>query len=363
LFNLPASTLVLLFCLFEKLTAVASPLATASTTKSYLIKLVSSILSFTDKSINSDHDPEPEAPVAPPIATIIDDTPDSPPDSPHVVDPRPKVIRELRKLTGFFNPDADTLIMRDRATSNDTSTGKNSDKSDTSGVNNDTTSPSSVVVEDNDRNGNDINDGCAYMMIGRLLLNDIALSTGLMEGTNKVSPTSYKDIYDAPINFHEAYFHDDKWQQSQWQVAIKNDLAKMEQYKVWEVVPRTKIPPNRRCVKHKWIFDIKRNGIFRARLVARGCSQVPGLDFTEAYSPVINDDVFRIMIILQMTWKSKSNIIDVETAFLHGDLDKEIFMDYPQGFENKATDCLLLKKSLYGLVKSARQFLRNLLRC
>jgi hypothetical protein len=61
-----------------------------------------------------------------------------------------------------------------------------------------------------------------------------------------------------------------------------------------------------------------------------------------------------------MTWKLKSKIIDVETAFLHGDLDEEIFMDCPQGFEHKETDCLLLKKSLYGLVQSARQFFKKL---
>jgi Reverse transcriptase (RNA-dependent DNA polymerase) len=61
----------------------------------------------------------------------------------------------------------------------------------------------------------------------------------------------------------------------------------MKQYEVWNVVPRTSIPPNRRCVKHKWVFDIKRNGTFRARLVACGYTQIPGIDFMEAYSPVI----------------------------------------------------------------------------
>jgi hypothetical protein len=85
--------------------------------------------------------------------------------------------------------------MSDNATSDDTSTGdKSGVKSDT----NDTSTPS-VVVENNENNDNtdkdigndnDINDDCAYMMIDRRLLNDIALSNGLMEGTNKVSPAS-----------------------------------------------------------------------------------------------------------------------------------------------------------------------------
>jgi hypothetical protein len=95
-------------------------------------------------------------------------------------------------------------------------------------------------------------------------------------------------------------------------------------------VPRASMPVNRRCVKHKWVFDIKRNGTFRARLVACGYTQVPGIDFTEAYSPVINDVCFRIMIIFQMVWNLKAKIIDVETAFLHGDFEEEIFMDCPK---------------------------------
>ena len=106
----------------------------------------------------------------------------------------------------------------------------------------------------------------------------------------------------------------------------------MKECKVWETVPRSSIPSNCRCVKHKWVFDIKRNGTFRARLVACGYTQVPGIDFTEAYSPVVNDVVFRIMIVLQMVWKLHAKIIDVETAFLHGELEEEIWMEIPDGY-------------------------------
>jgi Reverse transcriptase (RNA-dependent DNA polymerase) len=56
------------------------------------------------------------------------------------------------------------------------------------------------------------------------------------------------------------------------------------------------------------------------------------------------------MIIIQMVWRLSAKIIDVETAFLHGELEEEIFMDCPQGFYHKPGDCLLLKNSLYELV-------------
>ena len=61
-----------------------------------------------------------------------------------------------------------------------------------------------------------------------------------------------------------------------------------------------------------------------------------------------------------MVWKLRSKIVDVETAFLNGDLDQEIYMDCPKGLDHNPDDCLVLKKALYGLVQSARQFFKKL---
>jgi hypothetical protein len=59
--------------------------------------------------------------------------------------------------------------------------------------------------------------------------------------------------------------------------------------------------PGRKPIKHKWVFDIKRTGVFRARLVACGCSQIPVVDFSDYYGLVVNDVVFRIVIRIQLT--------------------------------------------------------------
>jgi hypothetical protein len=98
---------------------------------------------------------------------------------------------------------------------------------------------------------------------------------------------------------------------------------------------RSQMPPGQRCVKHKWVFDIKRDGTFKARLVACGYSQIPGVDFTDVYSPVIHDATFRIMLVAELKWKLKSKIVDVESAFLNGDLEEEIYMDCPDGMEHE----------------------------
>ena len=114
-------------------------------------------------------------------------------------------------------------------------------------------------------------------------------------------------------------------------------------------------------MKCKWVFKIKRNGIFHARLVACGYSQIPGVDFTENYSPVINDITFRVLLVISMLNRHYKNVlVDVETAFLHGDLEEEIFMECPEGMKAGRDECLRLNKTIYGLVQSARQFFKKL---
>ena len=63
-----------------------------------------------------------------------------------------------------------------------------------------------------------------------------------------------------------------------------------------------------------------------ARLLACRYSQVLGMDFTESYAPVINDVCLRMLIVIMMVMKLTSKIIDVETAFLFGDLEEEVYM-------------------------------------
>jgi Reverse transcriptase (RNA-dependent DNA polymerase) len=90
--------------------------------------------------------------------------------------------------------------------------------------------------------------------------------------------------------------------------------------------------------------------------VACGYSQKPGVDFQESYSLVINDVVFRILIVLQMIWGLTAALLDVEVAFLNGELDEKIYMECPEGIVRQEDDMVLLLKSMYGLVQVARQF-------
>jgi Reverse transcriptase (RNA-dependent DNA polymerase) len=129
---------------------------------------------------------------------------------------------------------------------------------------------------------------------------------------------------------------------------------------VWQKIKKALVPKGHQCVKHKWVFDIKRNGVFRAQSVACGYSQVIGVDFTEVFSAVVHDVSFCLMIIMRMIFKRKAMIMHVEVAFLNGDLDEEIYMECPKGLEHEEEECLILLKALYGLVQAARQFFLKL---
>ena len=167
-----------------------------------------------------------------------------------------------------------------------------------------------------------------------------------------------------PNTFNDAWNHPELTKKTKWRDAINKEFRDMKSRNVWTVIKRSEIPPERRCVKHKWIFKIKRNGVYRARLVACGCSQVPGIDHDEFFAPVVNEMTFRILIICIILFKLSAKIADVETAFLYGDLEGiELYMDCPQGLNTQPDKCLKLNKTIYGLVQSAHQFFKKLIKC
>ena len=131
---------------------------------------------------------------------------------------------------------------------------------------------------------------------------------------------------------------------------------------MWTKIKKKNIPKERRLIGSKWVMKVKKNGIYRARLVALGYSQIPGVDFSENFAPVINDVTLRIILVMWIVKKWHAEIIDVETAFLYGDLEEEIYLKIPDGLQeikgnaDKNEDCLLLNHALYGLVQAARSW-------
>ena len=111
------------------------------------------------------------------------------------------------------------------------------------------------------------------------------------------------------------------------------EFRDMKRKKVWFIVKKNQVPTGRRLIGCKWVFKLKKNGVYRARLVALGYSQIPGVDFTDHSSPVVNDISFRILLILWLLYDLDTEMVDIETAFLYGDLEQEIYMKRPEGLE------------------------------
>ena len=90
--------------------------------------------------------------------------------------------------------------------------------------------------------------------------------------------------------------------------------------------------------------------------MACGYSQIPGVNFSENYSPVVHDVTFQILILILIVFGLKAKIVDVETAFLYGSLEEEIFMECPPGMTDaKDNDILALNQCICGLVQAATQ--------
>ena len=96
---------------------------------------------------------------------------------------------------------------------------------------------------------------------------------------------------------------------------------------------------------------------YKARLVVRGLNQKKGIDFEEIFSPVVKMSSIRVALGLAACLNLEVEQLDVKTEFLHGDLEKENYMQQLKGFEVKRKENLVckLKKSLYGLKQAPRQ--------
>ena len=90
-------------------------------------------------------------------------------------------------------------------------------------------------------------------------------------------------------------------------------------------------------------------------MVACGYSQISGVDFTENYLPVIHDISAKMLTIIIIIDGLQGKLVDMETAFLYGDLKEEVCMSCPEGMVDvKKVDALLLESTIYGLLQSAR---------
>jgi hypothetical protein len=95
---------------------------------------------------------------------------------------------------------------------------------------------------------------------------------------------------------------------------------------------------------------------YKARLVARGYGQTYDIDYDETFAHVAKMNTVRILVSCAANFGSSLHQLDVKNAFLHGDLQEEVYMEIPPGFSTSETAGKVCrwKKALYGLKQSPR---------
>ena len=149
----------------------------------------------------------------------------------------------------------------------------------------------------------------------------------------------------------------------EWVDAMQDEMKSLHENNTFELV---KLPKGKRALKNRWVYRVKQEEHtsqprYKARLVIKGFSQKKGIDFDEIFSPVVKMSSIRVVLGLAASLDLEVEQMDVKTAFLHGDLDKEIYMEQPEGFKVKEKeDCVCkLNKSLYGLKQAPRQWYKK----
>jgi hypothetical protein len=155
----------------------------------------------------------------------------------------------------------------------------------------------------------------------------------------------------------EPYRVEDAHRDPDWVVAMQEELNNFTRSEVWHLVPRL----NQNVVGTKWVFRNKHDehGVVtrnKAQLVAKGYSQVEGLDFDETYAPVDRLESIRILLAYATSRGFKLYQMDVKSAFLNGPIKEEVYVEQPPGFEDceYPSHVYKLSKALYVLKQAPR---------
>jgi hypothetical protein len=95
---------------------------------------------------------------------------------------------------------------------------------------------------------------------------------------------------------------------------------------------------------------------YKSRLVTKGFQQVHGIDYDETFAPVAKMDSIQLALAIAATKGWEVHQMEMKNAFLHGDLSEEIYWEQPHGFMQDSSLVYRLKKSLYGLKQTLREW-------
>ncbi|RMZ88210.1 hypothetical protein DV736_g4562, partial [Chaetothyriales sp. CBS 134916] len=185
---------------------------------------------------------------------------------------------------------------------------------------------------------------------------DSLIDTGLRASVEKLREmieqlnSGYNQVYFArtlrsllgPTLFHEPQTYEEALtceDSQKWLDSMSEEYSALVENRTWDEVKRNSIPDSKRVIPGRWVFKRKSDGRYKSRWVVKGFYQQPGIDFDETYTSYLRQ-------------------ADFKTAFLNRNIDCEIYIELPRGYERPGY-AAALRKSIYGL-KQAPKIWRDL---
>ena len=168
---------------------------------------------------------------------------------------------------------------------------------------------------------------------------------------DRYTPSKYGlSVVSEPTSYRDAERH------PEWQLAMAEEIAALERTGTWDLVSP---PSGVRPITCKWVYKIKTRSDgslerYKARLVARGFQQEHGRDYDETFAPVAHMTTVRTLLAVASVRRWSVSQLDVQNAFLNGELSEEVYMQPPPGYSVPDGMVCRLRRSLYGLKQAPR---------
>ena len=157
--------------------------------------------------------------------------------------------------------------------------------------------------------------------------------------------------FDAAINSEDA---------EHWKDAMDEEMKVLDENDTYIL---SELPRNKKAVGGRWVYTVKGepdNVLYKARYVAKGCSQIYGVNYIETFSPTARMESLRLLMYVAAQYKLSVHQMDMKGAYLHAPIECEIYVNQPAGYKQLADDgkalVWKLNKSLYGLKQSGRNW-------
>ena len=166
-----------------------------------------------------------------------------------------------------------------------------------------------------------------------------------------------------PKTFIQAMASDEK---EKWREAMIEEYQNLDKLGTWVLVPKNEA---KNVIRAKWVYKRKMKGgeidRYRARIVAKGFTQKKGIDYSFTFSPVARHSTTRLVIATAAQRGRKLFKVDIKNAYLNASVSEELYLEIPPGYselmnKNTKDKVMRLKKSLYGLKQSARNWYLHL---